>query len=43
MSWEEKGIKKKSKRGIMQGRIVGGVILENGNKMYTNSEMRVLA
>lgn len=42
VSWEEKGIKK-SKRGIMQGRIVGGVILENGNKMYTNSEMRVLA
>lgn len=35
--------KKIRKRGIMQGRIVEVVIVENGNKMYTNSEMRVLA
>lgn len=42
MSREREGRKKRRSR-IMQGRIVQGVMLENGNKMYTNSEMRVLA
>lgn len=41
MSQEGEG--KKSKSGMMQEGIVRGVMLGNGNKMYTNSEMRVLA